>query len=354
MATYSTAIPVKSVYSAILSAFRKLKKFSAPIGNFLIKQRTTVAAASYDVINDKIQLLKFPDDTYLRGVSVVLDNEFDTGGTALRVGLVVDDGTTASTYTTAVGSAFANQPANDSVSVHSSSAADTTQTVTIIGTTVSTDTVVTEDIALDGTNVVDSVKTDWGVILGFKLDAVCAGTLTVEENSGNADIKTLAAGGTSSGVNTVTAGQTAFYDRLVRLVASEASTKQIGLKGTDSDGNVIYDSQALTGATSVLSNSRFSTVTEVYTGDLAATTTATITGTDKLLVTGSQAFSGVPTPLNYTGGTNPDTELYCDVSNDTLCLLIEAAPTTANTGNVTFTTKADVYIGDLADTGLSQ
>lgn len=352
MATFSTESSGKSVYSKIQETHRQKKK-SKPTGAFLIKNDTVVAPASYDVINDVIELIEFPDNSYLIGGSVVADKEYDTGGSAARLALVLDNGET-STYTTAVGSAFANQPANDSVSVHSTDAADTTQIVTVIGTTNGTDTVVTEDIALNGTNVVDSVKLDWGIILAFKLSAAGAGTVALEENSGNADIKTLAAGGLSSGVNSVTSTEQDFNDALVRLVASEASTKQIGLKGTDTDGSTIYDSQALSGTTQVLSNSRFVTVTEVYTGDLAATTTATISSSYPLLATGSQFATADPLPLNFNGSAVVGGEFGVDVSNKKLALVVEAAPTTANTSDITFTTKALIYQGEITNVGTSQ
>lgn len=354
MATFATEFRKDTVYSGVKQQHRA-KKGAVPLGSYLIQGDTTVAPASYDVLNDKIELLEFPDGSYLKGFSITASDEFDTGGTALRFGVVLDDGVTASSVTApaAATNAFANQPANDGVSVLSSSVADTTQTATVYGTTTATDTLLVEELALDGTNVVDSVKTDWGIMLAVKLDAVAAGTFTLEEASGNADIKTIAAGGTSAGVVSVPAASQNFYDRLVRIVASEASTKTVGMRGTDSDGNTIYDAQALTGTTSVLSNKRFVTIDEVYVGDLAATTAVTFSSTDKLLATGSEFATAVPVPLNWTGATNPNTELYCDCGGDKLCLLVEAAPTTANSSNVTFTVKAEIFYGEPSDLGTS-
>lgn len=344
MATFPTEFTKRTVADNIQRTFRDRKKSKA-LGNFALRGTTTVAAASYDVLYDFIELMEFPDgEVLLNSVSVTADKEYDTGGTAVRFGLVLRNNDTSS-YTSAAGGAFANQPANDSVSVHSDDAGDTTQIVTIIGTTTATDTVVVEEIALDGTNVVDSVKLDWGQILAVKLSASCAGTVTVEENSGNADIITLATGVLSKGVNEVTSTEQAFYDRLVKLVCSGSGTKQVGLKGTDTDGTVIYDSQALNGTTPVLSNSRFVTVTEFYTGDLESTRTATISGTDALLVTGSQAFTADPIPLNWTGGSLPGTQIGVECGGQKLGLLVEAAPTTANTGDVSFVTVANVAIG---------
>jgi hypothetical protein len=90
--------------------------------------------------------------------------------------------------TTPVGSAFTNQPANDGIEVVSDSALDITQTVTIIGTTTGTDTVVVETVTLTGTTAVSTVKTNWGIVLAVKKSAVTAGTVTVREASANATI----------------------------------------------------------------------------------------------------------------------------------------------------------------------
>jgi len=217
------------------------------------------------------------------GGDAIADNEIirGDGTTGIQGGVLTSadhngdiTGPTASTDTTVAGSDFANQPANDGVTVVSDNAGDTTQTVTIIGTTNGTDTVVVETIALNGVVAVNSVKVDWGIILAVKLSAACAGTVTVSETSGGLAITTIAAAATSKGVDT---GSISCWNRIPYVVASGASTKQIGLKGTDSAGATIYDSQALTGATSLLMNSAFVTVTEYYVGDLESTRTATIT-----------------------------------------------------------------------------
>lgn len=170
----------------------------------------------------------------------------------------------------------ANQPANDGVTVVSTAAGDTTQTVTIIGTTNGTDTVVVEDVALNGVVDADTVKVDWGKILAIKIDAATTGDVELSETSGGAAIVTISAGATSSGVVSYTPTVTQ-PGGLVQLVADGASTKQIGIKGTNAAGTTIYDSQALTGTTAVLSNSTFATVTEIYTGDLENTVDVTPT-----------------------------------------------------------------------------
>lgn len=180
------------------------------------------------------------------------------------------------THTTAAGSAFTNQPAGDAVEVLSSSGADTTQSTTIYGTRVGQgDAVSFEVVALNGTGVVSTVTTDWNRILAVKV-GVCAGTVTWREASGNATITTAAPAVTSVGVDTPSTaipsgGQT------VTIVADGATTRQIGLSASDWSGGVLYDSQALSGTTSVQSNERLDTVLEVFIGDLENTRTVTIT-----------------------------------------------------------------------------
>ena len=184
-------------------------------------------------------------------------------------------------HTTGNGAAFTNQPANDGIEVVSSNAADTTQTVTIYGTTNGTDTVVVETVTLNGTTQVSTVKVDWGVVLGVTMNATALGTVTVREASGNATITTMTAGQASKGVETVTS--TSAYNVKPTVAASGATTKQIGLYGTAPGGTVQGDSQALTGATAVAVNSTFNTVTLVLTGDLESDRTVTVSVANDLL-----------------------------------------------------------------------
>jgi len=238
-----------------------------------------------------------------------------TTGKLLQNGVITEDDFTGTlngplnnTTTTAVGSAFGNQPANDGVEILSSNAADTTQSATVIGTTNGTDTVVVETVALTGTTPVSTVKVDWGIILAVKLSASCAGTITFREASADATITTITTTNLSKGVNTVAAADQPAYNRTVSLVASGASTKQIGLQGTNSAGTTIYDSQALNGATAVLSNSQFLTVTEIYTGDLEGTRTATETATG-ILVLNSGSLQ-IALGVIYAGANDSGTTGY--------------------------------------------
>lgn len=194
-------------------------------------------------------------------------------------------GPTDQATTTAAGLAFTNQPANDGIEVLSSDAGDTTQTVTIIGTTNGTDTVVVETVTLTGTTPVATVKTNWGVVLAVKKSAVTLGTVTVREASAD---QTITAGLTAAvlSVGVTTVSNTAAFNRVLSMVASGATTKQLGFQGTNSAGTVIYDSQALTGTTVAVSNSQFLTLTEIYRGDLEATRTATVTTNGTWTLTG--------------------------------------------------------------------
>lgn len=232
-----------------------------------------------------------------------------TSGLLVQNGIVTEaDDTGAltgpifSATTTAAGVAFTNQPANDGVEVLSANAGDTTQTVTIIGTTNGADTVVVETVTLTGTTAVATIKTDWGVILAVKKSAATLGTVTVREASGDATITAgLTAAVLSVGVKTVAAADQLAYNRTLSALASGATTKQLGFKGTDNTNTVIYDSQALSGASAVLSNSSFRTLTEIYTGDLEATRTATVTTDGSWTLTaGSIALTGTGAAQNIS------------------------------------------------------
>lgn len=314
-------------------------------GAYMFKATKTFTGASYDVVGDMVQLLKFPDRFRLLGVSVKSDSEYDTGGTAARLDLVLDD-EVGTASTSAVGAAFTNQPANDGLEVISDAAGDTTQTITIVGTTTATDTVVVETVILNGTTQVATTKTDWGFILAAWVASgtlTAASTVTIREASGNATVTTLTPAVTTRGVNTIT--NSSYYNRLVNLVGSGSSTKTIGIKGTDEDGNTIYDAQALSGTTEVQSNSSFVTVTEVYTGDLESNRTVTISPSEQLLVSASAAFNQTPIlPINFTSGAISGSEFGVDVSEQILALRVNTAPTTANSGTVTLTTTVFGYV----------
>ena len=347
MAISTSNINKDSVYSSLKKSHlaRSANKVK-PAGQFLLTGTKAVVAASYDVAGDRIELFEAPDNCYLWLGNIESDKDFDTGGTAGTFDLIAYDSTgTAATVTGATAQLMTNQPASDTITVVSGSASDTTQTVTIIGTTVSTDTVVVETVTLTGTTPVNTVKTNWGIVLAVKKSAATAGTVTVKETSGGLTITAgLTASVLSIGVSTVTS--TDFGLRLVDLVAGAAATTSIGLKGTDAAGDTIYDAQALNGTTKVESNKVFDTVTEIYYGDILNTVVVTVTPTEQLLLSASTVFNSLyPTGMNFNGSAVPGSGLGMDISQKTMCLRISVAPTTANTGTVTFTYKFLVYVG---------
>ena len=214
------------------------------------------------------------------GPTLVVADRPITPGQRLKAGdggrvLPLVDSTLAGTslHTSSAGLAFTNQPTNDGIEVVSNNAADTTQTVTITGTTQGTDTVVVETVTLNGTTPVSTVKTDWGIVLGVELSAAAAGTVTIREASADQTIVSFTAGQTSKGVETISEES---YNVAPVVVASGSTTKQIGLAGTNAAGSTIYDSQALNGTTDVAMNSPFRTLTKLFTGDLEATRTITL------------------------------------------------------------------------------
>lgn len=349
MATSTTAINATSVYNALhKTTLKRISNLGKPNGAYLITGTKSVVAADYDVAGDLINLFDVPPSTYLLGGSIVADKDYDTGGTAGTFDLIASDVVgTASTLTGATADVMGNQPANDGVEVISDAAGDTTQTITIVGTTNGTDTVVVETVTLNGTTQVATSKTDWGLILAAWVASgtlTAASTVTIREASANATITTLTPTVTSRGKQTVT--YTTFGGRLIDLVAAGASTKQVGIKGTNLAGQTIYDSQALNGTTKVQSNLIFSTVTELYFGDIANATVVTVTPTEQLLISASTVFNPTdPTPMNFNGAAISGSGFGMDIGDKTLALRVVTAPTTANTGTVTFTYKFLVFSG---------
>ena len=224
-------------------------------------------------------------------------------------------GTMAETIITigsGVGLAFTNQPANDGLEIGSSSADDVTQSVTVYGTTTGTDTVVAETIALTGTTFVSTVKTDWGAILGYELDAACVGTVTLREASGNATVSTIAAGSLTKGIVEVT--DTRAYLHVPEVDCSGASTKILGFKGflaSDPVGTAVYRSKALNGTTAaVVTTAAMFRITRIFVGDVESTRTASVTTsttTDTAAMFKATATAGVVVGTTYAADARGDT-----------------------------------------------
>lgn len=170
------------------------------------------------------------------------------------------------------GGNFQNQPAGDAVEVLSDDAGDTTQTVTIYGTRNGQgDTVFSEDVSLNGTNVVTTTITDWAKILGVEMDATAAGTVTIREASGDAVIITITTGNTSAGIVIPASDNQRAYNVKPVGVANGAATQQLGIIGKATDYSSAMDSHALDGTNDVTFNSAFNLVEKILVGDVPDT-----------------------------------------------------------------------------------
>lgn len=179
-----------------------------------------------------------------------------------------------------LGGGFTNQPSNDGVEVLSDDATDVNQTIVIYGTTTGTTTVVKEEVSLNGTTFVPTVKTDWGNILGVEIAGntpVAAGTVTVREASGDATITTISAGSRLAGIYEVLLADRIGYNAIPDLVIDAANTDDVGLVCTDSAGAELLQAVTATGTTLVSFPSAARTVSKILLGDLASARTATVT-----------------------------------------------------------------------------
>jgi len=177
--------------------------------------------------------------------------------------------------TNAAAGNFGNQPTNDYIEVLSDSAADTTQTVTIYGTTHGGDVVVKAVMGpLTGVTAVKSVKADWGKILAIVISAAHAGTVTVRKFTGPATITTIATGTLSAGY--VAVAETKCFNSIPYLVPGGAVTTQVGLIGTTYNAAELLDSQAQVASTTNQFNYAFRTITHILTGDVATGTTPSV------------------------------------------------------------------------------
>ena len=172
------------------------------------------------------------------------------------------------------GGNFGNQPEGDAVEVVSNNAADE-GTVTLYYTTTAAPAVVsTEVLTLKGTTKVASTDDDIEVVLAVVTEDH-AGTVTVSEASGSATITTLATGTNSAGLHATTADDA--YGAISTMKAAGASTKWVGVIGTDVDGNAQTFAGQLNNTTDVnLGTSPWNTIDTVLIGDVASASTATV------------------------------------------------------------------------------
>lgn len=178
--------------------------------------------------------------------------------------------------TTGIATPF-TQPASVGLEVVSSSAADGAAfTATIYGCKGS-DTIVSATVTLNGlTAVTTAAPHTWTKVLGVAKSAVTTGTITFQVAGGGAAVTTLAPGAVSGGFYSLPTALSA-GESYVDLVLDTAGTYQIGVYGTNENSLDIIDSQAMSGTTTVQSNLKFKTVTQLLIGDLPLASTVTIT-----------------------------------------------------------------------------
>jgi len=188
---------------------------------------------------------------------------------------------TASTTT----AAFGNQPAASADTLHvvSDSTSDITQTITVYATTAAApSTVLAYKARLNGTTAVNIGSTapydyqgaaaagNFYNVLGIELSASCAGTITLQEASGNLTIKTIATEITSKGVTDVAYASQSAFGMPVRI-AYNSTTKIMGIYGEAVDGTT-GESMSLN-STNGQTTKCYSRVTKLLWGDAADTKT---------------------------------------------------------------------------------
>jgi hypothetical protein len=184
------------------------------------------------------------------------------------------------------GAAFSNQPLNDQIQLVSNNTGDK-QVVRVYGTTFRTNTVVVEDITLNGTTAVLSIKTDWDYMLGMEIysGAAVSGTIKMQKVTGTVDMTnaTIGAGTTQKGVTNATMQETGDVRPLVSATGtiSTLTTANLGIVGLVGEG--VTDNAITLPATAnekiKLPNSML-TVTKVLLGAVPATRSVTVyTGT---------------------------------------------------------------------------
>lgn len=219
--------------------------------------------------------VKYGRVSVVAGAPVVAGDMLVTDAEGRVVG-IASAGTEGAELKSAVaGLAFTNQPTKDAIEILSASASDTTQKVTIIGTTYGEATVVSETVTLNGTSAVETTKQDWGVILCVSKDAATAGTVTVRKKTGAG---TITAGLTASVLSLGITPVSPSYAYLTKptAVASGTTTKVLGIEYTDASGSKAYQAVALTNTTAVTFGAVAREVTAILTGDVETTRTVTV------------------------------------------------------------------------------
>lgn len=255
--------------------------------------KTATVSSSANIIRAEI----FEAAAYTAGDEIVAINRkrtsTDHSSVTFKRGVTATTPESAAIVTAKAGGNFGNQPAGDAVDIVSDDN-DLTQSCTIYGTQTGALTVVaSETIAITGSAAVTTTATNWQTILGIELSASCAGTITVSESSGSAEITTIATTVLSAGVQTPTS-----TDGKLKIPlhdADGASTKAVGIIGTGSDGLALSAVDDLAGSTEGNHGTAvFDTITKVLIGDVASATDVTISVPNIRIVNGVYGVGGGP------------------------------------------------------------
>lgn len=287
---------IKKMWLAHEYSFKKLLIAGGTIyGNRLVLPSGTdvvigtIEATDIIGVNDTAATFLITEGLIVKvaGIGKVMASEPCTFGRPLKcsgegkAGMFIDSALAAA----AIGDAslldgfdFANQPANDTVDVVSDDGGDVGQTVTVYGQKNGQTTISTEVFTLNGITEQEGATT-FDTILAVVISAVCAGNVAVHEHSASAVIVTYTTGQLGSGLEAITAGWA--RHAIPDIVASGASTKIIGIIGTDDAGAAQSEQQTLTGDVKVALANSYRQITHVLTGDLEAAQTCSATVADE-------------------------------------------------------------------------
>lgn len=205
-----------------------------------------------------------------------------TSGRIIQNGLITESdagvfgGPTAASHTSVVGSGFTNQPAGDAIDVSSSAgAADAGVQITLIGHSGGTD--MYENVTLDAAGFGTTSLPTWDALLAAVVSAGTAtGTLTIYADTKGIGlpITTIVPPATSAGLETFAALDA--YNRPLRIVASGATTKVVGIGGFAVGGATQRVPVTLSGVNTVTTTQTWDSAVQLYLGDLENTRTVTI------------------------------------------------------------------------------
>lgn len=327
-AGYGFSVPV--VVSSLAAAGVSNIGFTTPIRDNE-KPQIHWRPTEFSSTANAVRIRLYQGSAFTDGTLIIPRNRNQFGShkanrSVLNPEMVFYTGVTAALTNTVIVSAvaggnFGNQPAGDGIEIVSDDNSDIGQTVTIYGTkTGATTTVTSETVTLNGTTQVSTTTLTWQNILGVELSAICAGTITVREASGNLTVTTIATPNLSAGVSIPTS--TKGYNEIPRHDASGASTAPVGIIGTSYDDSALSSVDDLNGATEEDHNAvPFKTITKVLTGAVANTVDVTILVPDHIVDTFSVGSGEASNRIGGQGGANneivlePGTSYVLNVAN---------------------------------------